>query len=203
MAFTYFFRDVHTLNLAAKHLVPFVSGRSRIGIWDAGCAMGQEPYTMAIILAESLGKFAFRNLRIDATDIDGSNRFDEIIASGTYLYEELQRIPKDLFDKYFHPADNPECYQIDDTLRNKLSFRKHDLLSLQPPGSEYCLIICKNVLLHFQYAERIEVIKMFHKSLTIGGFFVTEQTQKLPREVEHLFKQVTPDAQLFQKIEAE
>ncbi len=43
MAFTYFFRDLYTLELAAKHLLPFISGSSKPRLWDAGCAMGPEP----------------------------------------------------------------------------------------------------------------------------------------------------------------
>jgi chemotaxis protein methyltransferase CheR len=61
------------------------------------------------------------------------------------------------------------------------------------------LIVCKNVLLHFQPDERIEVIKMFHAALEKGGYFVTEQTQKLPKEVGHLFEPVVSNAQLFRK----
>ena len=52
MAFTYFFRDSHTLELTVKHMAPEVMGRSRIRIWDAGCAMGPEPYTLAMFLRE-------------------------------------------------------------------------------------------------------------------------------------------------------
>ena len=60
MAFTFFFRDNHTLEQLVKHLLPIVQGRSNIKIWDAGCAMGPEPYTLAILLAEKMGKFALR-----------------------------------------------------------------------------------------------------------------------------------------------
>ena len=201
MAFTYFFRDLHTLEHIAKYLIPSTAGRSSIRIWDAGCASGQEPYTLALILAESMGRFSFRNLRIDATDLDGSNLFGEIIAKGIYPREEVERIPTEILEKYFKPLDNGSCFQIDQQVRSRLSFRKHDLLSLSPVGDEFSLILCKNVLLHLQLAQRVEVIKMFHASLVTGGFFATEQTQKMPDEVGHLFEQVTHDAQLFRKLE--
>ena len=54
MAFTYFFRDVQTLELVRDHVLPFLKTRRYINIWDAGCAMGPEPYTLAIILRESM-----------------------------------------------------------------------------------------------------------------------------------------------------
>jgi len=201
MAFTYFFRDLHTLQHMVKHLVPSTSGRSSIRIWDAGCASGQEPYTLALILAEAMGRFAFRNLRIAATDLDGSNLFGDIIAQGIYLREEVERIPAEILGKYFKPLHDGSHFQIDEQIRNRLTFQKHDLLSLKSVGDNFSLILCKNVLLHLQSAQRVEVIKMFHDSLVPGGFFATEQTQKMPDELGHLFEQVTPDAQLFRKIE--
>jgi len=200
MAFTYFFRDLHTLLHIVKHLVPSTAGRSSIHIWDAGCASGQEPYTLALILAEAMGRFSFRNLRISATDLDGSNLFGDIIAQGIYPREEVERIPAEILEKYFKALHGGSHFQIDEQIRNRLIFQKHDLLSLKPVGDNFSLILCKNVLLHLQAAQRIEVIKMFHASLVTGGFFATEQTQKMPVEVEHLFEQVTPDAQLFRKI---
>jgi chemotaxis protein methyltransferase CheR len=60
--------------------------------------------------------------------------------------------------------------------------------------------MCKNVLLHFQQKERIEVIKMFHSALLPGGFFATEQTQKMPPELSHKFEQIKSNVQLFRKI---
>ncbi len=201
MAFTFFFRDTHTIEHTVKYLVPEVAGRSRVRIWDAGCAYGPEPYTLAIILAENMGTFAFKNVYIDATDIDESGQFGNIISNGIYTDEELGRIPDDIMKKYFSNESAPAgSSKINDIILNRVKYQKHNLLSLNPVGDGYSLIICKNVLLHFQYAERIEVIKMFHKSLSPGGFFATEQTQKMPEEISHLFEQVVSDAQLFRKI---
>lgn len=201
MAFTYFFRDLHTLEHIVNYLVPSISGRSSIRIWDAGCASGQEPYTLALILAEAMGRFSFRNLRIEATDLDGSNLFGNIIAQGIYPREEVERIPAEILEKYFKPLQSGSLFQIAEQIRSRLSFQKHDLLSLNPVGEQFSLILCKNVLLHLQPVQRVEVIKMFHASLVTGGFFATEQTQIMPNEVAHLFEQVTLDAQLFRKIE--
>lgn len=70
MAFTFFFRDVHPLEHAVRHMVPFATGRTKIRVWDAGAAMGQEPYTLAILLAEAMNPFAFRNLKICTSDLE-------------------------------------------------------------------------------------------------------------------------------------
>ena len=201
MAFTYFFRDLHTLEIVVRHVVPEVLGRSCIRIWDAGCAMGQEPYSLAMVLAERMGKFSFGNLHIHATDIDESNLFEKIISAGEYPADQVKRMPQEVFTKYFRPAQTPSYFQLVDPIKTRVLFQRHDLLSLKPVGENFSLVLCKNVLLHFPPPARVAVIKMFHQTLASGGFFATEQTQKLPGEVSHLFQQVAADAQLFRKVD--
>jgi chemotaxis protein methyltransferase CheR len=200
MAFTFFMRDQPTLEHAADHMIPYASGRSKIKIWDAGCALGQESYTIAMILAEKMNQFGFKNLRIDATDYDSANNFGDVVSNAVYSAEELQRTPAVLLGKYFEPAGKPGHLRVVDQLRSRVFFQYHDLLSLKPVGYDYCLIVCKNVMLHFHYPERVEVFRMFHKSLAPGGYLANENTQKLPPEVAHLFTQVVPDAQLYKKV---
>lgn len=199
MAFTYFFRDLHTLELTVKHVVPYVAGRSRVRIWDAGCSTGPEPFSLAIMLSEKMGGFAFRNLHIEATDIDGSDLFGNIITAGVYPEGDLKRIPRGIVEKYFLPLGSG-AYRIVDLIRTKVIYRKHDLLSLQPVGDGFSLIVCKNVLLHFLPEDRVKVIKMFHAALAPGGYFAMEQTQRLPHEVADLFDRVAADAQLLKKV---
>lgn len=197
MAFTYFFRDLQTLENARDLTVPALRSRRYANIWDAGCAMGPEPYTVAILLHESIGKMAYRNVRIFATDIDNSNLFGKVIHDGIYPAEQLQRIPSHLFT-YFNKI-NDTSYQINDDIRNSITFAKHDLLSLKPIRTDFSLIICKNVLLHFSEGERSDVIQMFHNSLEDGGYLVMEKTQKLPDNVSDLFEPAVQYNQIFRK----
>jgi len=88
-----------------------------------------------------------------------------------------------------------------DTIRRPVSFQRHDLLSFQEIGDGYSLVLCKNVLLHFQLSERIEVLRMFHRALAPGGLLATEQTQEMPPELEPLFERVIPNGPLFRKVE--
>lgn len=199
MAFTYFFRDSNTLEIMVKFLVKYSSGRSNVKIWNPGCASGQEPYTLAILLAENMGYFAFKNVQIHTTDIDISNQFEEKIKNGIYEFEELQRIPENLFKKYFKKVDQTH-FQIDEQLRHRMTYKKHDLTTLVPVGENYSLILCKNVLLHLQPEQRIEVFKMFYNSLAEGGILTMEQTQKIPDEVGHLFHPIVTNAQVFLKL---
>jgi chemotaxis protein methyltransferase CheR len=173
--------------------------------------MGPEPYSLAIMLRENMTHFLFRNVKIYATDIDENNQFGKIIAHGVYPEMRVKRIPPALLSKYFSPALPPEAtayrmtqtanyFQVSEELKRAIRFQRHDLLSLKPIREELTLIVCKNVLLHFKPAERAPVVKMFHSALAQGGYFVTEQTQKLPAETQHLFRKVTRAGQLFQKI---
>jgi len=200
MAFTFFFRDVEPLEHAVRFLMSTASGRSRVRIWDAGCAMGPEPYTLAILLAETMNPFAFRNVQLFATDYDAP--LLEILKEGVYPWEELQRIPTELFQKYFQPTEKGEQFRVIDQIRQCIQPSVHDLLTYKAIRDGFSLIVCKNVLLHFQPEQRIEVIRMFHKALEPGGIFITEHTQKLPEELSPLFKQLVSDRQVFGKIGA-
>jgi len=200
MAFTFFFRDLPALHAIRDHVIPELRKNRYINVWDAGCAMGPEPYSLAIIFKETLGYYEFKRLKMYATDLDEeSNQFGKIISEGIYPEETVKRIPRDIFGKYFSANNNPGSFKIADEIIQCVSFQKHDLRTLKPIRDNFGLIVCKNVLLHLPESDRINVIKMFHDSLVPGGFFVTEQTQKMPRETAHLFKHITPNVQLFQK----
>ncbi len=205
MAFTYFFRDRQTLDLIAECVIPALKRHMYIHIWDAGCAMGPEPYSLAIVLRENMGPFLFRNARILATDIDESGDFGETIRRGVYGERGVERIPAELLERYFtrlaEPGPHGEPrHQIAPELRKAVEYQQHDLLTLRPPRDGFGLIVCKNVLLHFTPEERVAVIKMFHAALAPGGFLVTEQTQKLPAGLGGMFEQVSSAGQVWRKI---
>lgn len=199
MAFTYFFRDLQTLDMIRRHVLPSLHTRRYIRVWDAGCAMGPEPYSLAIILKENMGNMIFRNVKIQATDIDESGQFGDIIGKGIYPEEQVKRIPKEILSKYFGEDGKPGLFKISKEIRSCVSYQRHDLLTLEPVRKDFGLIVCKNVLLHFKETERIKVVRMFHDALENGGFFVTEQTQKMPPQVAGLWRQVVSNAQVFRK----
>ena len=201
MAFTFFFRDQQVLEQVVEHLLPSLAGRSHPRIWDAGVAMGQEPYTLSIMLAARMNRFAFNNLRIDATDVESTGQFAQMIEAGVYLRDELSRLPEGILDQYFEPDDEPGRYRVIDSIRRRIVFQWHDLLSFQEIGQGYSLVLCKNVLLHFEPLGRIEVLRMFHRALAPGGLLATEHTQDMPQELASLFARVTPNVQLFRKLD--
>lgn len=200
MAFTYFFRDLQTLETIRDKALPVMKTRQRIRVWDAGCAVGMEPYTLAIILRENMGSMYFRNVKIYASDIDESNLFRESIESGVYSKTLVERIPQEIVSRYFTTTLDGQSVEISEELRKAVSYRRHDLLTLRPFETGFDLILCKNVLLHFNYEERLDVIRMFHGSMDEGGFLAFEQTQKMPDEMKPYFRQVADNAQVFQRI---
>ncbi len=176
-------------------------GRSNVHILNAGCAMGMETYTFAILLAESMGKFALRNVKIHAVDIDNENvDFGKTVSEGIYHKDHLQRIPPALFTKYFSTTENEDFFIVNQELRELVQFQKYDLLTLKPLRNDYSLIICKNVLLHFNYQQRIEVLTMYHQMLLPAGLLVMENTQSMPPELNQKFKKMVDYAQLHEKI---
>ncbi len=199
MAFSFFFRDVPALDTAAKAMIEQTQGQTRVRVWVAGCAMGQEVYTLAILMAEKMNYFAFQNLIIYASDIE--KEFGDIVANGEYEWGDIERIPEEYRKKYFSPTGRPDYHAISSTLRSRITFVHHDLLTLTPVCEEVNLIVCKNVLLHFQQDERIEVLRMFHRTLARGGILANENTQKMPQEVSGLFQQISNDSQVYRKIE--
>jgi chemotaxis protein methyltransferase CheR len=198
MAFTYFFRDKEVLDMIAVHAIPFLKTRQYINIWDAGCAMGPEPFSLAIILRENMGRFLFRNVRIHATDVDEAD-FGATMEKGEYPFDQLRRIPEEIRGKYFSESDRPGHMVVSDEIRSAVTFHRHDLLSLKPMRTNFGLVVCKNVLLHFKEEQRVEVLRMFHGCLDDEGFLAMEQTQKIPSAVAGLFKPVAGNAQLFRK----
>jgi len=203
VAFTFFFRDPRVLDSIVQHVVPSVMGRSIIRIWDAGCASGEEAYSVAMLLFESLWPFASNNLRIDATDIEENSQFADTIASGTYASEILKGSSHQvLLAKYCRPAARAGYVEFDVTLRNCIFYQRHDLLSLRSIGNNFSLVVCKNVLLHFAYEQRVEVLKMFYEALLPGGYLALDELQDLPSEVAPLFARVLADGKLYRKAES-
>ena len=203
MAFTFFFRDQRVLDSIVQHVVPTVLDRSIIRVWDAGCASGEEAYSVAMLLFENLWPFACDNLRIDATDIEENSQFANTIATGIYSTELLRGSPhQELLAKYSAPTARAGYVEFDAALRHCIFYQRHDLLSLQPIGNNFSLVVCKNVLLHLAYEQRVEVIKMFHEALSPGGYLALYELQELPAEVASLFVRVLADGKLCRKAES-
>jgi chemotaxis protein methyltransferase CheR len=200
MAVTYFFRDFQTLELLIQRALPNLCGQESIHVWDAGCANGAEPYTLAMLLREQMTDRVFQKVRICASDVDPG--CGPQIAAGIYAKREIERIPPSLRQRYFQAIGAPGYLQVVDDVRRAVSFAPHDLLSLQPPRNDFSLIVCKNVLLDFDEAQRRQVFRMFHGAMLAGGLLATEHTQKMPEGIESLFEPISRFAQVYRRLDA-
>jgi len=196
---TYFFRDLQTLELIRDQALPTLNSYQRISIWDAGCARGPEPYTLALLLRETLGEAGYGKVSITASDLDPTGKFCGIVTEAIYGRDEVDRVPPEILERHFKPVDGGDRYQVSAEVRSAVHFTQHDLLALKPVGQGFGLILCKNVLLHFTEEERRNVMRMFYEALIPGGYFATEQTQKLPADLQMLFEPVVSHAQLYRK----
>ena len=170
---TEFFRDPDLFEYLRKTVVPDLVTQSRsrgneLRIWSAGCATGEEAYSLAIVVAEVLGAaLEHFNVRIFATDADA-----EAIAfarRGVYPASALAHLPQDLISKYFTHEDG--SYQVKKRVRALTIFGQHDLGG-RAPFPNIDLIFCRNVLIYFTPDLQQRTLKLFAYSLRSSGYLV-------------------------------
>ena len=174
------------------------SGTERSGtlrIWSAGCASGEEPYTIAIILLEELGD-NLGNLLVSilATDID-----DDALKKamqGFYQPFSLKNIPPNILKKYFHSENGG--YRIKDVVKRLVRFRKHDLISGEKLRY-FDVIFCRNVMIYFSRELQERLFMDFYNSLNDGGFLIIGKTETLTGEAREKFICVNVQERIFRK----
>ncbi len=167
---TAFFRDTSAWEYLSEEILPRIiaskAGDEPIRIWSAGCASGQEPYSLAMLLAEALGIDAFRErVKIYATDID-----DEALAqarAGSYSARDVQDLSPVLLAKYFDCEGGRYVFSKD--LRRALIFGRHDLLQ-DAPISRIDLLVCRNTVMYFHAEVQAGILSRFHFAIRDGGY---------------------------------
>ncbi|MFI7603180.1 CheR family methyltransferase [Actinoplanes sp. NPDC049681] len=176
---TGFFRDSDSWEyLRSEVLESLVATRaadSPIRVWSAGCASGEEAYTLAITLAEILGVDAFRDrVKIYATDVDEEQLAEARQAS--YGEREMQAVPPELAAKYFEPAGNRFVFRKD--LRRSVIFGRNDLVQ-DAPISRIDLLTCRNTLMYFNAETQAKILSRFHFALSDGGVLFLGKAEML------------------------
>ena len=159
--------------------------------------MGQEPYTLIMLMAEHWPRELFQRVELWATDYEDT--FADIVTTARYPVENLKRVPPELLQRYSKPSGD-DHHTLEAVIRERLRFQLHDLLTLQPAAPSFAGVLCKNVLLHFLPPQRVDILRMFHHALAPNGLLATEQTQKLPAAVKPLFRQLSTDTQVHEKV---
>ncbi len=179
---TSFFRDDAAWEYLAAEILPRIvadkggpEGKDPIRVWSAGCASGEEVYSVAMLLAEQIGPEQFRTrTKIYATDVsDGAlNRARQ----GSYSPQEVESVPKPLLGKYF--KENGNSYTFDPELRRCVVFGRHDLVQ-DSPISKIDLLACRNTLMYFNAESQSRILSRFSFALTPGGFLFLGKAEML------------------------
>jgi two-component system, chemotaxis family, CheB/CheR fusion protein len=176
---TSFFRDPPAWEAVRTKAIPeIMAGKSPedpIRAWSAGCASGEEAYTLAIILAEVMGVEEFqRRVKIYATDVDD----DALNAArhATYSARHVEGVPPDLLVKYFDESDGIYTFRKD--LRRQVIFGRHDLIN-DAPISRVDLLACRNTLMYLSSETQARVLSRLHFALNDGGFLLLGRAETL------------------------
>jgi chemotaxis protein methyltransferase CheR len=177
-----FFRDRQLWKTIEDRLLPSVAvpGTSRVHVWSAGCARGEEPYSIAIVWMEFVRKTRTGALlELRATDAQGE-WIDKAI-QGVYSGSSLKEVPPQLVERYFNPVLDSQRFAVSDLLRKPIVWETSDLLTHDPPGSGFHIIFLRNNLLtYYENTVRIPVLKKITESLRPSGFLVIGSHEQIP-----------------------
>jgi len=176
---TNFFRDPEAWEYLAADIIPRVlqslEGDAFVRVWSAGCSSGEEPFSLAMLLAEALGLDAFRErVKIYATDVD-----EEALSQGrqaSYSEHAVGAVPPALADKYFEKSNG--AYVLNRDLRRSVIFGRHDLI-LDPPISRVSLLACRNTLMYFNSEAQQRILDRFHFGLRDSGYLFLGKAEML------------------------
>jgi two-component system CheB/CheR fusion protein len=175
--------------------VPAIVARDRaIRVWSAGCASGEEAFTLAMVFAETLGEEKFRQrVKIYATDAD-----EKALASarqGEYSAKELEPVPEPYRERYFEPAGPRYLFRPD--LRRTVIFGRHDLTA-DAPISRLDLLVCRNTLIYLNAETQERVLARFHFALNPDGYLFLGRAEMLLAHA-NVFEPVNIKARIFSK----
>jgi chemotaxis protein methyltransferase CheR len=199
-----FFREPASLEALAEHLVTVFRGRlpaaGPVRVWSAGCAAGQEPYSLAMLLAEGLPGLTPVALEIRATDIAL-----EVVRSGAraiYEARDLAEVAPERLRRFFLRGRGTRqgTYRIAPEIRRLVTFQHLDLRTPAWPLPDlFDAILCRNVALYFTAAERLVLLDRLAGRLRPGGWLVVGNCEILP-ERPGLLRKVGPS--IFRRVQA-
>ncbi|MBX3175431.1 MAG: protein-glutamate O-methyltransferase CheR [Gemmatimonadaceae bacterium] len=197
---TRLYRDAPVWDLLAERVLPamWAMERAALTVWSAGCASGEEAYTLAALLhrhAERVGAAdRLRGAAVIGTDIDADSL--RAAAAGRFVPEALVEVPVALRNRYFG-AEPPHAATAE--LRSLVRFERRDLLLETPPARAMQLITCRNVLIYVERQAQEPVLQRFHDALVPGGFLVLGKVETMLGPARALFEVVDQRQRIFRK----
>ncbi len=197
---TSFYRDATAFEALQEALPSLLASRDPqelIRIWVAGCATGEEAYTVAMLVMECLASDveAMDRVRVFATDIDMAAL--AIARAGVYSANSVKALPPYLCDRYLSP--HSDGFEVNQTLRKVVRFAKHDLVQ-DPPFVRVDLICCRNVLIYFQVPQQQRIFQAMHFALKPGGLLFLGRAETIVGN-DQLFSTQDRSARLYRRSE--
>ena len=196
---TGFFRDPEAWAHLRDDAIPEVLSSRKpsdpIRVWSAGCASGEEAYSIAIVLAEMLGPEEFRDrVKIYATDVD-----EEALAQArpaAYSESSVKGVPDELRERYFEQQGQRFVFRTD--LRRSVIFGRNDLVQ-DAPISRVDLLLCRNTLMYFNAETQAKIVNRFHFAMNEDALLFLGKAEMLLSHGE-LFQPLDLKRRFFRKV---
>jgi chemotaxis methyl-accepting protein methylase len=200
-----FFRSRHTFHQVAELMLPELvaykrnRGQRRLSIWSAACARGEEPYSIAILVADFLGnRLPEFEISIYASDINRQALTEA--REGIYPKKEAENLPPAILKSYF--TSNGEGYVANSNIRQMVSFSYFDLVSTKPPPfANLDCVFCCNILIYLQKQLQERVLSMVYDSLATPGYLVLGEVETPADNLRPKLECLDAKAKIYKKTE--
>jgi chemotaxis protein methyltransferase CheR len=184
---TSFFREPAHFDYLRERVLPALPAREPLRMWSAGCSTGEEPYSLAMVLRESLPDLARRDVRLLATDI--SSRVLAPARAGRYADAAVADVPPELLRRHFLRAGG--AWEVAPAVRSLVTFARLNLMAVWPMRGPFEAIFCRNVMIYFDKPTQQELVARFHALLAPGGHLFVGHAESLSG-IAHGFSYVQP-----------
>ncbi len=197
---TEFFRDPDVFDVVKKTVIPELIQRKEAGgnkvirVWSAGCAYGQEAYSLAILLKEAVSERPDFLIRVWGTDVDGDAL--EKAEKAEYRARDLKELSKDIVERYFSRL-NDESYRLKEEITDMVKFQRHNLIN-DPSLKFMDIIFCRNVLIYISHDQQHLLFHKFSEALHSRGYLVIGKVETIWEK--DLFVPVEPKQKVYQKV---
>ena len=182
---TWFFREPEHFTYLTSRILPELVSRlaaagSPLRIWSAAASSGEEPYSLAIVLAEYFRDHPSVDWRIEASDI--SHRMLDHARQGIYPLDTLHALAPELLRRYFQRGVGERAgkCRVKAELRNRVRFHRINLFQAEyPVAREQHVIFCRNVMIYFDPASRATLVQKLTRQLAPGGLLVIGHSESL------------------------
>lgn len=194
---TEFFRNPEVYLAFQEKFLPelFKKKSKNQRIWSLGCATGEEPYSIAMTVAEVLGKDLQNiDVRIYATDID----VEALSVAKKGEYRDISKIPREFVERYMIKMPGGK-FTFKREINEMIHFKKHDIFS-DKPLKNIDVIFCRNTIIYFKKESKKELYHLFNNSLVMGGYLILGKAESFINHRDYGFDVLDRKNHIFKKI---